>query len=76
MLKIIIVLFFIGLVASLFTGFGFLLKDNGNRSKNGTWIALSVRLVLTLLLIITVYYGVSTGQLHSSAPWSQTTSAQ
>lgn len=71
MLKIIIILLFIGLVVSLFTGFGFLIKDQGSRLENGTWIALTVRIILTLLLIAAVYYGVTTGQLHSNAPWSQ-----
>lgn len=70
-LKIIIVALFLGLVASLFTSFGFLMKDKGAGNRNRTWNALTVRVTLTALLLAAIYYGVSSGQLHSQAPWGK-----
>ncbi|MGK0499773.1 MAG: hypothetical protein ACJAYG_001418 [Oceanicoccus sp.] len=67
-LKVVIVTLFIALVISLFTGFTFLFKDRGTNSRR-TWNALSVRLILTGLLISFLFYGVFTGQLGSNAPW-------
>lgn len=67
LLKIIIVLLFIAMVISLFTGFGFMVKDQG--STNRSWIALGFRLLFAVLLFGTVYYGLNTGKLQFSAPW-------
>ncbi len=67
MLKIIIIVLFIALVASLFTGFAFLIKDQGSTMR--TWHSLSIRLILVALLLGCVVYGVYTGQLGSNAPW-------
>lgn len=67
LLKIIIVLLFIAMVISLFTGFGFMVKDQG--STNRSLIALGFRLLFATLLFGTVYYGLSTGKLQFSAPW-------
>ncbi len=66
-LKVIIVLLFIALVASLFSGYVFLLKDKGSSFR--TWNSLSVRLTLAALLMGFVIYGVYTGRLGSNAPW-------
>jgi hypothetical protein len=66
-IKVIIVLLFVALVVSLFSGYVFLLKDKG--SSNRTWSSLSVRLVLAALLMGFLIYGVYTGQLGSNAPW-------
>jgi hypothetical protein len=66
-LKIIIVLLFIALVASLFSGYIFLLKDKGTTKR--TWNSLSVRLALAALMMGVLIYGVYTGQLGSKAPW-------
>ena len=66
-LKVTIVVLFIALVASLFSGYVFLLKDKGTTYR--TWNSLSARLVLAALLMGLLIYGVYTGQLASKAPW-------
>lgn len=66
-IKVVIVLLFIALVVSLFSGYVFLLKDKGNTRR--TWNSLSIRLVLAALLMGFLIYGVYTGQLGSKAPW-------
>ncbi len=66
-LKVIIVLLFIALLVSLFSGYVFLLKDKGTTHR--TWNSLGVRLVLAVLLMGFLIYGVYTGQLGSKAPW-------
>ncbi|HSB96175.1 MAG TPA: DUF2909 domain-containing protein [Spongiibacteraceae bacterium] len=66
-IKVIIVLLFIALVVSLFSGYVFLLKDRGSSYR--TWNSLSVRLILAALLMGFLIYGVYTGQLGSNAPW-------
>jgi ABC-type thiamin/hydroxymethylpyrimidine transport system permease subunit len=68
MLKIIIVLLFIGVVVSLSSGLVFLLKDIESPSKR-TVYALGVRISLAALLMATIFYGLYTGQLGSHAPW-------
>ncbi|MFT7387397.1 MAG: ABC-type thiamine/hydroxymethylpyrimidine transport system permease subunit [Candidatus Endobugula sp.] len=68
MLKIIIVLLFIGVVVSLSSGLIFLLKDIESPSKR-TVYALGIRISLATLLMATIFYGLYTGQLGSSAPW-------
>lgn len=68
MLKVIIVVLFVAVVASLFTGLNFLVKDLGNRRKRLLY-ALGTRIVLAALLLATIAYGVATGQLTSTAPW-------
>jgi len=67
LLKVIIVVLFIALTISLFSGLAFLVKDMGTTRR--TWYALGVRLALATLLMITVVYGIYTGQLGSNAPW-------
>jgi hypothetical protein len=68
MLKIIIVLLFIGVLVSLSSGLVFLLKDIESPSKR-TVYALGVRISLATLLMATIFYGLYTGQLGSHAPW-------
>jgi len=70
LLKIIIVILFIGVVASLFGGLNFLVKDMGN-SKKRLLYALGIRIGLAVILLATIVYGVSTNQLASTAPWDQ-----
>ncbi len=65
--KILIIVLFFALCASLFSGLFFLLKDRGARLR--TWHTLSLRLALAALLIATILHGVYTGQLGSKAPW-------
>ncbi|GAA4092518.1 DUF2909 domain-containing protein [Zhongshania borealis] len=68
-LKIVIVVLFIGLVISLFSGLFFLIQDKGRTMR--TWQSLSVRLVLAVMLMAFIVYGFYTGQLGSKAPWDQ-----
>lgn len=66
-LKVVIIVLFIALLVSLFSGLAFLLKDQGTTFR--TWNSLTVRLCLAALLIGFLIYGVYTGQLGSRAPW-------
>ncbi|MBB5187907.1 MULTISPECIES: DUF2909 domain-containing protein [Zhongshania] len=68
-LKVVIVVLFIGLVISLFSGLFFLIQDQGKTMR--TWQSLSVRLVIAVLLMSFIVYGFYTGQLGSKAPWDQ-----
>jgi hypothetical protein len=67
MIKVIIVLLLIAIVISLFSGAFFFFKDQGSTKR--TLHALGVRVTLAVLLIITITYGVMTGQLGINAPW-------
>ena len=68
-LKVAIVVLFIALCFSLFSGLFFLFKDRGTTMR--TWQSLSVRLSIASLLMGLLFYGVFTGQLGSRAPWDQ-----
>jgi ABC-type thiamin/hydroxymethylpyrimidine transport system permease subunit len=70
LLKLIIVLLFIGVVISLSSGFVFLIKDIESPKKR-TLYALGIRISLAALLLGTIFYGLYTGQLGSSAPWDR-----
>ena len=70
MLKGIIVLLFIAVVASLFSGLNFLVKDLGDPKKR-LLRALGIRIGLAALLISTIIYGAYTGQIKSQAPWDR-----
>ena len=70
LLKTIIVVLFIAVVISLFSGLRFLVKDLGN-SKRRLLFALGLRISLAALLIATIFYGAYTGQLSSKAPWDR-----
>lgn len=69
MIKVIIVLLLIAMVISLTSGAVFFFKDQGGTKR--TLHALGVRLTIAVLLIITILYGVFTGQLGMNAPWHQ-----
>lgn len=71
MLKVIIFVLLIAVIASLTTGFYFLVKDQGESSKKRLYYALGIRVSLALLLMATVAYGIATGQIGSQAPWDQ-----
>lgn len=73
MIKIIIVLLLIAIVISLFGGAFFFFKDQGSTKR--TLYALGVRITLAILLMITITYGVLTGQLQLNAPWHQNSAA-
>lgn len=70
MLKIIILVLLLAVVASLFSGFYFLIKDQGNSRKRILY-ALGIRVTLAAMLVSTIAYGIATGQLGSQAPWDQ-----
>ncbi len=74
-LKAVIVILFIAVLLSLSSGLYFLLKDMGSPSKR-TLYALGIRVCLAGLLLVFIFYGLSTGQLGSSAPWDQGPQAQ
>lgn len=69
-LKTIIVILFIAILISLFSGLRFLVKDMGS-SNNRVFHSLVVRVILAALLIGTIAYGFFTGQLGSKAPWDK-----
>lgn len=69
MLKILILLFMVCLVASLLSGFYFLMVDQGNRHRRRTFHSLGVRLSLALGLAALIVYGVASGQLGHRNPW-------
>ncbi|MEX1664142.1 DUF2909 domain-containing protein [Zhongshania arctica] len=68
-LKIVIIVLFIALVISLFSGLFFLIQDRGTTMR--TWQSLKVRLIIAALLMSFLFYGVFTGKLGSKAPWDQ-----
>lgn len=69
MLKAAIVLLMLALLASLGSGFYFLMKDQGNKNKRGTFHSLGIRLALAACLATLIVYGVATGQLGHRNPW-------
>jgi hypothetical protein len=66
--KIIIVLFLIAIIGSLFSGLFFLMKDKGASER--TVKALTVRISLSVLLFIMLIVGFATGLLqpHGAIP--------
>lgn len=69
MLKVAIVLLMLALVASLGSGFYFLMADQGDKKKRRTFHSLGVRLALAASLMGVIIYGVATGQLGHRNPW-------
>ncbi len=68
-LKIIILILFVGVLASLTSGLRFLLKDAGIPESKRTLYALGIRITLATLMMLCVFYGFYSGILSSSAPW-------
>ena len=70
-LKSIIVVLLIGVIASLMSGLFFLFKDSEEPKSRRLLHALGVRITLAALLLGTIFYGFSTGQLRmgTNAPW-------
>lgn len=68
MLHTIIVILLVGILIALAVGFYFFFQDRG-RSRRVMY-ALGVRVTLAMLLMITVLYGLWTGDLVLEAPWS------
>lgn len=68
LLKAVIVVLFIGNVVALGTALVTLMKDQGEDGKRtAKW--LTIRVSLAALLILTVTYGIWSGQLGISSPW-------
>lgn len=70
LLKVIIVLLFIGVVISLSSALVFLMKDIGNARKR-TLYALGIRITLAAALVSAIAWGIYSGQLGSQAPWDK-----
>jgi len=66
--KIIVILFLLAIVGSLFSGLFFLMKDKGTSER--TVRALTVRVSLSVLLFILLLIGFATGLLqpHGALP--------
>lgn len=69
MLKAAIVILMLALVASLGSGFYFLMLDQGDGRKRRTFHSLGVRLSFAAALMALIIYGVATGQLGHLNPW-------
>lgn len=69
-LKIVVFILLIAMIASLFSGFYFLVNDKGN-SRKRLLVALGVRISIATALIGTLTYGIMSGQLGSQAPWDR-----
>ncbi len=69
MLKAAIIVLMIALVASLGSGFYYLMTDQGDKTKRRTFHSLAVRVVLAISLMGVIIYGVATGQLGHRNPW-------
>lgn len=76
MLKVAIVLLMVALVASLGSGFYFLMVDQGDKTKRRTLNSLGVRVTLAVTLMGLIVYGVSTGQLGHGTPWDRGPASQ
>ena len=70
MLKLLVVILFIGVLVSLSSSLVFLIKDIESPKRRALY-ALGVRITLASLLMITVFYGLYTGKLGSNAPWDR-----
>lgn len=69
MLKVAILLLMAALVASLGSGFYYLMIDQGDKTKRRTFHSLGVRLGLATALAALIVYGLATGQLGNRNPW-------
>tara|TARA_B100001057_G_C22520443_1_gene821643 strand:+ start:248 stop:454 length:207 start_codon:yes stop_codon:yes gene_type:complete len=67
MLKFIIAVLALAMLVSLFSSAFFLLKDKGNTVR--AFYTLRVRVTLAVMLLLTVGYGLFTGQLGLNSPW-------
>ena len=67
LIKVIIVLLLVAVIASLTSGLYFLFNDLGTRKR--MLYALGIRIGLAALLLATIAYGLSSGELSIQAPW-------
>lgn len=68
-LKIIILVLFVGVLVSLSSALGFLLKDAEIPESKRTLYALGIRITLAALMMLCIFFGFYTGILTSQAPW-------
>jgi Protein of unknown function (DUF2909) len=64
-----IVVLMLALVASLGSGFYYLMLDQGDKEKRRTFHSLGVRLGIAAALMTLIIYGVASGQLGHKTPW-------
>ncbi|MCB1689409.1 MAG: DUF2909 domain-containing protein [Halioglobus sp.] len=69
MLKAAIIILMLALIASLGSGFYYLMMDQGDGKKRRTFHSLGVRLAIASVLMALIAYGVATGQLGHGNPW-------
>lgn len=69
MIKVLIVILFIAVVASLSSGLVFLLKESSVSASRRTLYALGIRIGLASVLLLVIGYGLASGELVSTAPW-------
>ena len=69
MLKAAIVILMVALVASLGSGFYYLMIDQGDKNQRRVFHSLGVRLALAASLMTLIIYGVATGKLGHRNPW-------
>jgi len=71
-LKFLVVILLLGLLASLFSGFYFLMVDQGDKEKHRTFNSLGVRVSLAIALMAAIIYGVASGQFKTHQnPWER-----
>ena len=70
-IKPVVIILFIALLISLFSGLFFFVKDQGSTKR--TYYSLGVRLTLTVLLFAFTIYGLYTGELGNHVPWDPST---
>lgn len=66
-LKLTILVLLAAILVSLFSGLFFLVRDTGNTGRLVT--SLSLRISLTVALILLIAYGFWSGQLIWNTPW-------
>jgi hypothetical protein len=64
-----IIILMLALLASLGSGFYFLMVDQGDKDRRRTLNSLGVRVSIAVTLMALIVYGVATGQLGHSTPW-------
>jgi len=69
LLKAAIVILMLALLASLGSGFYYLMLDQGDKKKRRTFHSLGVRLTFAAALMALIAYGLATGQLGHMNPW-------
>lgn len=67
LLKLVILILLVALIASLFSGLFYLMKDTDNTGR--VFTALSFRIGLTVALMLLVTWGFWSGQLGWNTPW-------